>query len=373
MRGTAALLVTAGLVYAAGAVCAVSGDAPAEARREAPSKRAGKTPPRDTAGDRVLGFAISLHHTTEIDRFHRAVDRIADLGLNTVEILTPAYQTHANSENVRIETGPGRGPRREQLVSVLEHARRRGLRTVLMPIVLFTDPRGNEWRGKIQPPSWDAWWKSYREAMGYFLGVANETDTAVFSVGSELLSTETQTRRWRRLIGDVRDRFDGKLMYSTNWDHYEVPGFWKDLDWIGVNAYWDVAEGTDPQDPELSVVVENWRRIRRRLLAFAERRDRPVLITELGYPTLPWGLEDPWNYVPTESASPAPAIQATGYKAFLRAWAPLLKGAEPAPHWAGMCFYEWDVYHRGGPEDTGYGVRGKPALGVLERWLEKAR
>jgi hypothetical protein len=138
----------------------------------------------------MVGFALNLHHTDDPAAFIHAIDQIADLGANTVEILTPCFQEHGASEEIRVVVGPGRSPRREHLVSVLKHARARGLTTVLMPLVLFENPRGNEWRGKIQPERWDRWWRSYGQNFDYFLQIATECDVSVLSVGSELLSSE---------------------------------------------------------------------------------------------------------------------------------------------------------------------------------------
>ena len=39
-------------------------------------------------------------------------------------------------------------------------------------------------------------------------------------------------------------------------------------------------------------------------------------------------------------------------------------GATDRPFF-GVFFYAWDPYNQGGPRDTGYGVRGKPALDVV--------
>src|SRR5205823_4640957 len=131
-----------------------------------------------------------------INAYLTAIDEIAAMGFNTVEVLTPMFQDNGASESMRVSVGPGRSPERKDLVKVLRHAREKGLTTVLMPLVLFENPRGNEWRGKIQPEKWDNWWKSYRKNIDYFLDIANEADASVFSIGSELLSTEKQLDRW---------------------------------------------------------------------------------------------------------------------------------------------------------------------------------
>jgi hypothetical protein len=292
------------------------------------------------------------------------------MGFNTVEVLTPTFQTDGAAEQIKVIVGPGRSPRREDLVRVLKHAHERGLTTVLMPLVLFESPRGNEWRGKIQPERWDNWWAGYRRNMDYFLDIANEAEVSVFSVGSELLSTEKQADRWDPFIKHVRKRFKGRLSYSTNWDHFQVPAFWKQLDMIGISCYWDMTKLAKSDPPETEALAQRWSQIRKDVLDFAATQQKPVFLTEIGYPSLPWGLKDPWNYVNTKDATSTPEVQERGYKAFLAAWDDLLLHKPEPGRFAGVCFYEWDVYQSGGPTDTGYGIRGKPTHDLLRNWLQ---
>ena len=100
------------------------------------------------------GFALNVHYMDDPHRYLRAIDDIADLGFDSVEILTPAFQENGASEKIKFVVGPGRGPSREMLLNVLRHTKQRGLGITLMPVVLLAKPRGNEWRGKIQPNDW---------------------------------------------------------------------------------------------------------------------------------------------------------------------------------------------------------------------------
>ena len=311
-----------------------------------------------------VGFAINVHHVDQLYDYLRAIDDLAALGCNAVEIVTPMYQRHGASTEIARPTD--KCPTDRQLRRILRHARRRGLRVNLMPIVLFSEPRGNEWRGKIEPDDWNAWWVAYVGEMLRFAGIAEAEGVDVLCVGSELLSTERQGGRWSDLIGRVRRRFTGRIAYSTNWDHYAAPTFWPHVDLVGINGYWRIA--ADPDAP-MGEMVERWREIRRQVLDFRERVDRPVLFTEIGYPSLPWALEDPWNYIATDQSA-TPRVQARGYRAFLAAWDDLLTGGFDDSPLAGVMFYEWDLWHAGGEHDTGYGVRGKPALDLLRDKLD---
>jgi hypothetical protein len=347
-----------------------------------------RSTPREPIPPVLRGFTLSLHHTEQFPLFLRAIDEMAALGLNSVQVATPAYQTDGSTVDVRVESGPNRGPDRDQLLHLLKHAKSRGLTTALMPQVLFTSPRGNEWRGKIHPEQWDPWWESYRRVVDYFLDVANESDLDILCIGSELLSTEKQPDRWSALIDHARERFPGRLIYSTNWDHFHVPTIWNKLDMIGISGYWDVTTLTDPAHPDPAKLALRWREIRGQVMAFAAERRLPVVFTEIGYPSLPWGLKDPWNYINDDGLASTPGVQAMGYGVFLEAWRDLLCEQQgiptiqtPAPAsmttglspMAGVFFYEWDPYRAGDDHDTGYGVRGKPTMDILKAWLAECR
>ena len=315
----------------------------------------------------LVGFALNAHYMEGVQSHLDALDELAALRVDAIEILTPIIQTDGASTDLRID--PQRCPTPAQLRRIIEAAHERDLQVALMPIVLFAEPRGNEWRGKIQPEQWDSWWQRYTQVMLRFAELARDTDVEILSVGSELLSTERQTERWSELIQQVRAHYDGQLLYSTNWDHYFVPGYWDQLDLIGINGYWELARSTDVTDEALTA---RWRDIRSQVTAFARQTDRPVLFTEVGYPSLSWALKDPWNYVAQGEAA-APRVQARGLAAFINAWSDMLDGQPTDPNdagtLAGVMFYEWDLSARGGPTDTGYGIRGKPALQLMRDWL----
>ncbi len=317
---------------------------------------------------KTFGFALNVHHTDQLDLYLQAINEQAQLGCNSLLVLTPAFQRDGAAADISIQVGPGRGPARHQLLVLLEHARLRGMTTCLMPVVLFTQPRGNEWRGKISPEDWDAWWESYADMLRYFINIANEAGVDALAVGSELLSTERDTQRWSDLIAEVRRHYGGRLVYSTNWDHYHTPQFWSHLDAIGISGYWDLTAGAPKAGPTDEQLQQRWVQIREKLLAFSQTQQRPVLLMELGYPSLPWALKSPWNYVAETDVPADHQAQARGYQSFLRAFTHDLTSADGPL--AGVYFYAWDPYHRGGPRDTGYGVRGKPALTLVQQWLK---
>lgn len=95
------------------------------------------------------------------------------------------------------------------------------------------------------------------------------------------LSTEAE---WRSLARAVRKAFSGPVGYAANFDQYFGLGFWDELDFVGINAYFPVrAPG---QALSRFGLVAAWKKVledvsaRLRALGVSEH---PIVFTELGY------------------------------------------------------------------------------------------
>ncbi|MHC4217405.1 MAG: glycoside hydrolase family 113 [Planctomycetota bacterium] len=332
----------------------VAGDPPPAASPAPP-------PPRP-----LMGVAINAHHISDLSLYLGAVEAIADLGANALLVVSPMFQQRVDSIEIRYL--PQRCPTDEQLVAILRRARSRGLHTTLLPIVLVEEPGPDDWRGVIRPAEPAAWWSSYDRFIDRFLDIALAGDVDAFSVGSELNSMESDVDRWRRVIERVRGRFEGALTYTANWDRYHAVPFWSRLDHISVSAYFELA--TVPGAP-VEQLVRAWDAERDRLLQFARSRDRPLMLMEVGYPSLPTAAVHPWDYVPRGEVTTDHDAQARCYRAFFDAWTPTL--TRPGSPALGFHCYLWDPYDHGDTPDTGYGVKGKPALDVIGEAFARIR
>lgn len=313
-----------------------------------------------------LGFAINCHHISDLDLYLEGVDSIAAMGANALLVVTPWYQTRVDSSEIRHV--PRRCPTEEQLLAIIRRAQQHGLRTALMPIVLLEQAGESDWRGVIQPSDWDAWWRSYEAFNEHFLGLAQRAEVDLYFIGSELNSTEQDLSRWQRVIANARERFDGQLAYSANWDRFDQVSFWRMVDFLAVSSYFELEARDEPRP--VAELTRVWEATRDRLLAHAERYDRPLIISEVGYPSLSTGAAFPWNYTDTSGGTFDPATQARAWEAFLNAWRETIPNDDRA---AGFFGYRWDPYHAGERTDTGYGVRGKPAQRFLERAFKEWR
>ncbi len=300
------------------------------------------------------GFTIQLHRVDWLDRYKQAVDEIAAFGVDTVQFMVPIWQENGSSETVQLHAQ--RTPSMTQLAALIAHARARGLRTAVMPVLLLLVPEDREWRGNIHPASWENWFKSYGEAIVQIIDTAQDAKADLAYVGAELISAQKHADKWEKLIATVRSRFRGSLTYSCNWDNFEAVPFWSKLDLLAMNSYWAFSKGTTPEALE-----EAWKPIRQKVEEFSKKADRPLLFSEVAYHSVSNAADEPWDY--TRDDLPIDlALQARLFEGFFHAW-------HDSDRVAGRIVFEWLPPGEGGPSDRGYSVQGKTAQSAVKKWF----
>jgi len=306
------------------------------------------------------GFSLHLHTNDPACPFETFVDEIARTGANTICFVVSAQQENCASTSLFIDQR--RTPPVGRIRSLIRLARKKGLRVVLMPIVLLENPRQYEWRGRISPANanWDDWWEDYRNYILHYAALAQLEQAEVFMVGSELVSTESQTDRWRDLIHRVRQAYKGRVSYSANWDHYRPIQWWRDLDIIGMTTYYDLTGGKQPTIEKLNA---SWRTIKKKILTWRRTINRPILFTEVGWPNQVTCAQYPWDYYRSEGR-PDQTAQANCFESFFQTWI-----AEKSV--AGFLVWEWRSYAGQdiGPNDTSYVPCGKKAMQVIRKYF----
>ena len=107
-------------------------------------------------------------------------------------------------------------------------------------------------------------------------------------------------RHWIVLIANTRTQYSGKLSYAANFDQYESVGFWKHLDYIGINAYFPLRQELElPTSREAlyDTVEQSWIGVLDTIEDFRIVNDlwtKPVIFTELGYTSRKHSTLQPW-------------------------------------------------------------------------------
>lgn len=235
-------------------------------------------------------------------------------------------------------------------------AHAQGLRVMLVPHLWV---ESGQWRAEIDPKTdegWARWAESYRAFLFGWAKVAEDTRVDLLSAGVELRSWVTTPRApsFAALLHDLRKVYRGLVTYSGNWDDVESTVILSELDVIGVNAFYPLADKNGAGFPEL---LEGGKRVAGRVRDLSKAWGKPVLFTEIGYTTRPDPAVKPWEWPDAmKGVVVDEAAQADAYRALV---APLLD--EPSF----MGFFVWRVY--ADPDDVsqeaewGFSPRGKLA------------
>jgi hypothetical protein len=197
--------------------------------------------------------------------------------------------------------------------------------------------------------------------VNHYAQLAAEEGADLFVVGTELAGTSKHESAWRSVVGEIRARFRGPLAYAANYDEFEQVQWWDALDFIGIDAYWPLADRPNTSVGEL---VQAWARHVNGVARVAALANRPVLVTELGYTSQRGTVSAPFDW--HVSGVRDDAEQAAAYEAFFRAWA-------TQPWFCGVVVWMWDDLPGRSSDDQAldYTPRGKPAEAVLRNWARR--
>ncbi len=338
--------------------------------------------------NKIKGISFLGPHEPELEQ--HMIDAIDTIHAEWIAIIPEATLNRGNLKLLPDHNNPNWSETKEGAVEMIRFAQQSGKRIMLKPqIVLDKTTKPNEtlnelasyvnlsyeritdktygavWRGDfaaVSEADWLTFEKSYTEYILSYAALATSMKIDLFCIGTELRESALERPQyWKALIQKVRTIYDGSIIYSANWDEYEKITFWKDLDYIGTNAYYPISTSATPTVQE---AFENWRIIRSSLYAISKRNNRKMIITEFGYRNVSFTGLTPWIH---DSQGDTPIInneaQANLYEAFFKAmW---------KESWvAGGFGWNW-IYISQEQGNTDFSVQGKPALEVMAKHYRK--
>jgi hypothetical protein len=289
------------------------------------------------------------------------LDELVRLGVNWISVTPFGRLWSLSSTEIQRDFEADYDDNQQAIARMIEQAHARGLRVLLIPH-LWVETGG--WRGDVDPGSperWRRYQQSYAEFVLGWARLAASAGADAFSIGVECKSWSGRfAPYWKRLIGDVRTIFPGFLTYSANWDEAEQVVFWSELDLIGINAFYPLAQHDGASYDEY---LAGARRARDDVGRLARTLELPVLFVEAGYTTRrdaavePWLWPDDMTDVVYDEHEQARALSA------------LLELFAPEPWFAGMFVWRYyaDLDDVSQEHGWGFSPHGKLAEQVLSR------
>ena len=218
--------------------------------------------------------------------------------------------------------------------------------------------------GYNETSEWERWEEDYQVLLMHYAELAQETGASALVIGTELRRSALEREEfWRGLIEDIRAVYDGELTYAANWwEEYEDVAFWDALDYIGVQAYFELSH--EP-NPSMDALLEGWAPHKRALRRIAGATQKPMLFTEIGYRNVPDAAAAPWRWPSREemdSVQPDDALQARLYDAFFQTfW--------EEPWFAGAIIWKWNASPGPRSNYLDFSIREKPVEEVIATWF----
>lgn len=298
--------------------------------------------------------------TWDRDRFSSqysdaSLEKLSGLGVEYLSLCVTQYQEKYNSIDIKATE---KTPSDKSMKHVIRKSHELGLKIMLKPHVDLIDKLdGTYWRADIgfaSEKDWGKWFSNYEKYILYYARMAQETGVEIFCVGTELSFTTQREAEWRKLIAEVKKIYDGKLVYAANWDNFKNVKFWDELDFAGIDAYFPL---TYNNSPTLEDLKKGWEKWKYEIEAWQIRVNKPVLFTEIGYPSSQHAPYTPWKGGMGGNADIE--IQAKCYEAFFQTvW--------NEPWFAGVYWWKWDTNTKaGGKYNRQFTPQNKPAQDII--------
>ena len=288
----------------------------------------------------IRGITVSTHGVgrewADAERMLPTFERIRASGATWVA-LHPYARIYADG---RVDASRYSRPRRGRAgqakpaapahwTAPIEYARKAGLKILVKPHLAYWGSPFR-WRGDIRFDDEETWRRFFESYGTWIEDVARACRKAdAFVVGTELDATLAHAKRWSAIIRRVRKVTPTPLTYAANWSDFERVPFWKQLDAVGIQAYFPLSTA---EQPKLADLRKAWATRMRELSRFAQRHGKDIVFTELGYNTSFKAAREPWDY--KSDGLPAAPLQHACMRAALEA-------IESEPRVIGSFLWKW--------------------------------
>jgi len=284
---------------------------------------------------------------------------VVDINANWIAVIPFAY-TRLGQTGVRYNISGQQwwGEQPQGIRETIRLAKEADIDVLLKPQVYIP----GSWPGALDFESeddWQNWEDNYKNYILELVAIAAEYEVAMFCIGTEFrISTKKRAKFWINLIHEIRQVYSGKLIYAANWDDYDGVTFWKELDFVGIDAYFPLSEANTPSVAELS---KAWNGIMKEIDSFSESVNRKVIFTEYGYLSVDQCAHKNWEL---EKDIRSHAINEKAQSNALEA---LISTCRKYDSWLGGFMWKWFPNNMGheGYFDRDYTPQGKEAESVV--------
>ena len=165
----------------------------------------------------------------------------------TMVILVPFWFQSDAASSVIAPDG-GKTIPDSDFIAACSLVRNEGLELGVKPHINVLD--GSE-RSTLTPADLRTWKRYYLDFLLHYARIAFHTDARIFCVGTELMGISGDPGLWKEIVDSVRTVYPGPLTYSACPQEALSIAFWRELDYIGVNAWFPLSLKDTPAYEDL--------------------------------------------------------------------------------------------------------------------------
>ncbi|WP_336046057.1 glycoside hydrolase family 113 [Solibacillus ferritrahens] len=310
-----------------------------------------------TSNEFQAGMNLLIYGHPDMAEARKIFERIRNLGINSVAINFPFYQSDSQANEVTVSQAYT--PTIQELRKIIEFAHASELSVMIRPIMdeqVFLS--SNMWRGQIKPTDPDSWFDSYQALILTYATLAETTNAKSLNIGTELNSMQNKYQdRWTELIEIVRGVYKGELLYSFNYDTVsEIPSleFVKLLDQVGIDAYFPLDL---PDGATTNMLEEEWKNQINQLEEALWQQT--IIVTEVGIHPIAGAYRTPYSWSFPDGTFD-PQSQVNYYEATYNTWKPKAEG-----------IYWWAITLGQDPNEISFSPLGLPTEEVIKKHFLK--
>lgn len=290
---------------------------------------------------------------------------LKDVGYDTIQLNTFAYIKDRRQTKIFFDGDPTMADKFVE--KEIRNLHQSGFKVMLKPHIWIGGWRfdSDNWRSKIDFSDLkkrEDWFLNYTNFILSQARLAERNHVEVFVVGTELVGLSKYSDDWIKLIRKVRGVYGGKITYAAEGMNVKDIGFWFDLDYIGIDVYLPLAKHNNPTIKEL---VQGWQQYEPEIQKLAEKYNKKILFTEVGYKSVEGSAIRPWEW--NRYGKVSQEEQAKAYEAAFKVF-------KNKPYLAGIFIWKYftdmNSYEKPNVE-KGFTPYGKKAERVISGWFNR--
>ena len=289
-----------------------------------------------------------------------AMAPVLNVNANSIAIMPYAFCSVANPAVKYNSQGQWWGESDAGVLGTIAIAHSKNLTVMLKPHLWLS--RG-EYTGKLnfdQDTAWVRWEQTYSDYILHFAQIAQDSKVDLFCFSTELGGPiKARPQFFQTLITAVKAVYKGKITYAGNWDDYANFPFWKQMDYVGVDAYFPISKSATPTIEE---ITEGWQPHLTKLEKLSKQLKLPIMFTEYGYRNADFAAQAPWEEANTQQNDIAQSNALEGFYTSIKgkSW------------FAGGYLWKWYVDEpRRRNRTIDFTPQGKKAEVVVKQWYGK--